>query len=812
MEVTDTIYKIGDSINVVTHHIANESHDLTGYMKDSIEIFPLFGNTDWNVVSNLGFVSGIIASAILVVIFLWIIAGPKVNDLGKIVTSKRFFLFVWLYGFVVYDVGMCTGEYISLLTNAPMAVLYAFKIFLFDSDVSEIHDAFHESWVYSFNFALVHFLAAFISTVFLIKLFGFTIMQRVKMYYLASRFGKQVSETYVFWGFNEATDHLIESIRKQYKDSSDYRVIIIRTNKDKNDLSENSSGIARIFDFLSLPSSELSRLQNLGSLTDGTHTNLSTINTKDENVDIIGTVLKMKSLKKILSRKTTNKIHMLFLSDNEKDNLHDVSIFRNDTTIKEFVGQDDVNNQRQVLFYCHARYNSVHRVIEDRYAADGIIVKVVDSSHINVEMLKHNKDVLPANFVDVQDDATVSSAFNALVVGFSEVGQDSVRFLYESGAFVKSGSNDRHVARSDFHLHVVDKNMADLAGIFVANAPAIKLSMPFIKGLENPDALITLHEMDCRSVEFYLQLEKWIKDLNYIVVATDNDELNISLGVRIFKIATRYRKDLDKFCILVRVHNDDDGQIRKIAEHYNRLWAAQIAAGSYTAFHQKMVERDALVKTPIYLFGLDKETYTYENVLADTLEKKAIEFKEVYEASSNPTRHKYAIKELETAWYRDYVDKMQLDGEYSPYCPTYGALMRLRRTQGQDFANCFHSETKRLLSEKALAQLGIPLFSWEKLSRKADTVFYTLESGETINPCIIRILNVLAQTEHLRWNASHEILGYRYVGEPKDKDEVRLHHGCITDWENLDEKTQSHDYNVVDVTLNIINPERPIKL
>ena len=68
----------------------------------------------------------------------------------------------------------------------------------------------------------------------------------------------------------------------------------------------------------------------------------------------------------------------------------------------------------------------------------------------------------------------------------------------------------------------------------------------------------------------------------------------------------------------------------------------------------------------------------------------------------------------------------------------------------------------------------------------------------------IRVLDVLARTEHLRWVASHEVLGYSDSGTENDKDEARLTHGCLKPWEQLTPRTQSYDYNVVDVSLDII--------
>ena len=69
---------------------------------------------------------------------------------------------------------------------------------------------------------------------------------------------------------------------------------------------------------------------------------------------------------------------------------------------------------------------------------------------------------------------------------------------------------------------------------------------------------------------------------------------------------------------------------------------------------------------------------------------------------------------------------------------------------------------------------------------------------------VIEVLNVLAKTEHLRWVASHEVLGYIDYGTENDKDEARLLHGCLKPWESLSTRLQSYDYNVVDVSLGII--------
>ena len=840
MEATDTIYKVSDSISVVTHHIASESNDLTGYMED-LSVSPhdsiAYIADNWGVLANLGAISALIG-AITVAIFMFLLV--KSSDEGKekiqnVLSSKLLFGAVWLAGFIVYDVGMCTGNYISLLTNAPLAIIYAFKIFIFDSDVSEIHGVFHESWLYSLGFAIVHFAASVVTTAFLIRLFGFNMLSRFRLWQAGRSKAKSVSDTYVFWGLNEAAFHLIESIRDHYKrlNSEDYRIVVIGMCNDDTETSEKKIGIDRIFDFLSMTSKDRRRLQGQDCLMVGKFINFSDITLKDSDNDIIVSVLKLKSLKNVLLDHTTKRIHMLFLSDNEKANLHDTSILLNDTTINSFINDDIAGKHHQVLFYCHARYNSIHRIIEDQHSNGKIRVNVVDSSHISVQMLKTDKKLLPVKFVKVESDATVSTAFDSLVVGFSEVGRDAVRFLYEFGAFVKTHSQDGRIERSDFNLNVVDRDMDTLAGPFVAGVPAINISMPFLKKCDcakdstfssessETNTHITFHKMDCCSVEFYLRLDEWVKTLNYVVIATDDDELNLSLGVRVFKAAIRHRDDISNLCILVRTHNDDDGHFQRVATHYNRLWLAQTYAPEFDGKNHKqtVIEHNSPAPSPIHIFGLDNETYTYENIIDDSNEKEAADFKELYEASTKQGYVKPADY-MEYSWNKDIAERLNpqdKDGKIN-YAPTYSGMMALRRMQQQDIANSMHKFTKSYLADKALAAAGLSNVDWSSLIRKHQKVTYTLQSGNVVNHLVVRILTTLAQTEHLRWNASHELLGYVQEGNPPEKDEAsfkhegRMCHSCIVDWDRLSPETQSHDYNVVDVTLDIINPKRPQKI
>ena len=289
--MTDTIRIINDTTAVMARQAPAAMSDTARYIEDGTESISTALNhphihTLWFDFLWPSVLAGIIVGFLIVAI--WKLSRYLPSQVRSI-SLKWPFIIVWIYGFLVYDIGMCpTGERIALFTNAPLAFLYAFKIFLLDSDVSEIQNRFHESWVFSFNFAMCHFLAAVISTLFIIKTFGFNAMAKLKLWFSSlPLFRKKVEETYVFWGFNDSAYRLIKSIRQHYEEnpglqnkgqSRNYRIIIVMKDQENDDSPEGKGAFSRIFDFFAMPSRELSKLQELKYLTTGTHVDIKNIN------------------------------------------------------------------------------------------------------------------------------------------------------------------------------------------------------------------------------------------------------------------------------------------------------------------------------------------------------------------------------------------------------------------------------------------------------------------------------------------------------------------------------------------------------
>lgn len=711
------------------------------------------------------------------------------------------FCFVWLLGFMVYDTGMYTGDRASLYGNAPMAMLHASLMFLFQSDVSAIHERFHDSWLFMMFFALAHFLAALVSLAFVIKYFGYSIVAGLRLL-KASRFSHSRATTYVFWGLSNAAYRLASDINAHHNAIGDknYRIVVVRTNADIDDSKEHN-GVERWLKFLSFKSKDFERLVELKCLTANCFASLPMIDdgslSSGDN-DLLKGRLRLAAISRLLLKKTSRNLHFFVLTNDEQYNLHAVSALRNDTTLQAFAATG-----RATKLYCHARYNSLNRVVEDERPGEHIEVRLVDSSRLVGEWLKQQDALLPVNHVVVETDATVSSPFHSLVVGMGEYGKEVVRFLYEYGAFVASGGGSDHVTRSAFHCDVVDIDMGNKAGTFMAHAPAMHAALA--GDTEDGDApLVTLRQDDCHSDAFFERLRSQLPTLNYVVLATEDDKTNISLAVTIFRMAVRYRNNLDRFTILVRASHDDECHTRRVAAHYNRQWAAERhGIASERMRHQNTIKVDDEIDSPIVVFGLDKDIFTYDIVVGDKLTRLAAQFKERHAASLNAmkVRDGKMPDKVET-WDDEFNDLMQLADPWQGFVPTYTAVARLRRTQRQNRANSLHTRTKVLLAQKALGDEKFASLPQQGLVRHENEIAYHNVDGTTPDVAITRVLDVLAQTEHLRWNASHELLGYKRAA---NTDEARLEHNCLVNWEELPPHIQSYDYNVVDITLGLVS-------
>ena len=755
------------------------------------------------VVSHWTFVFPLILVVLSSIMVIWRLVSMRQYRSIENRRVKRLWLLssimflVWSLGFGLYMLAQTQAHF----SAEPSDLDYIFKsaisamgMFAFSFDTTTFGAIEHLPYLKG-AISLLTFIAGTLTILMILQLLGTRLWESLKTWWSSKKTSDE--ELCIFFGINEATKLLAESINKESKERK-FRLLFVEFPiVSEEDTNAGWGGFVKMFTH---------RLETF-RVAKSLRARLSIAYATPNSIQLSSDAASNRAFERLglndvarMIRKTNNSIHLFFLSGDEAFNIQSVAVLKRDATILE------KSDSHPCRFYCHARNNSIHRVVENEIPKSGIEVKIVDSSRLCIDLLKYEKAFHPVNYVDVQDDGTVSSTFHALVVGFGEVGLDAVRFLYEFGAFVKAGSPADHIERSDFHCDVVDKNMRNLAGQFVANAPAIKPSMSFKEDTKNDAALITLHNMDCQSVDFYQKLEDSIQQLNYVVIATDNDELNISLAVRIFRLAIRQETNIKHFRILVRVKHDENQHFHQIVQYYNRLWAAEVKKDDSDSMkRQKTILSTDAIDSPITLFGLVEDLYRYDYIVSDELLEQAKMFKERYDSSIKELQKQSGDDAYPTmSWDEENKTYLQLDSDYGCYSPTFSNVMKLRRVQTQNYEDCFHVHTKRRLALSALGADDYSALKNHQLFRRNNETTYHWKPGVKPNEKVTKVLDTLAQTEHLRWNASHEILGYQNHGDEKFKDEARLYHGCIKQWEELSDYVKSFDYNVVDVSLDLI--------
>lgn len=481
------------------------------------------------------------------------------------------------------------------------------------------------------------------------------------------------------------------------------------------------------------------------------------------------------------------------LSENEVDNLLSLNAIA----------------RSKIEVFCHARKEGIKIQMERFYRAssDEICsrIHIVDSTFLAVETLKRkeNIDLQPIRFVDIATDMEgrkagyVSSPFKAMILGFGETGQEMLKFLYEFGAFVGKDNN-----QSDSSFMVFDSDLQRLKGVFLSQCPALEGNSR-IKWEElqfNTQGTISTEGIRVDSAEFWKEYNDQLDTLNYVVIALGDDRVNTEIGIRLMEYRLQKGKTLDKFIILVRLTNRGS-QYAQMLEFYDKY---------YCNGEQKLRS-----------FGEDELIWKYETLTRASLHQEAEAYYAAYvNACGEQTlktwserredilgvRNRRVIIDPQT---KEETPDSESEVEFEKYKKKrenkLSNLMELYRKEGQDYANCFHSATKLELCDHRFYDS----------TEIADKIPDTLKPGITHYPdpgndC--NVLEKLAIGEHIRWVASHEVMGYAYATDRNEilkKNEYMMPYAEIPsvawDWGNgaKVDQIQHYDWIVVKTTLRL---------
>lgn len=607
---------------------------------------------------------------------------------------------------------------------------------------------------------------------------------RVKAYIKLHRstvINEQYNHLYVFFGINEPSRLLAKDIR--VKDCSAQILFVENSYVDE----EDHGGWDSIVGMFTHRRETFAAVDDLNARVTFTETKLNSIEIGDtdsnaEEKDILSEINLLKLKELILKLRPYGKesqLHIFFLSKNEDENIQAISVLARDTTIMS-------NSSITQKFYCHARQNGLNRGIENIAVKRGLDVRIIDSTHLSIELLKADPANHPVRLVELDEEnpTTVKSPLNCLIVGFDEAGQDAMKFLYEFGAFVSNSGTPQKEVRSTFHCLAIDKRMDELEGVFSTFAPAAMTQ-------KNSDgsSLIELRKCDCMSGDFYEDVlnETMRKNINYIVITVGDDDFGMLLAIRILNHIRRDRDDLSKLRIYVRSYRSDrESYMQKIANYYNE---------GYNQDQNKGTNASPIIMP----FGQSEKIYSYDMIIREELLTQGKIYQKMYCEMKDEKELWDLRRELLTGMKKKDDNKRDENGAKLIYDVPIGErkvslndMRSLRRKESQDLSNSLHKETKMYLLRNALSSNA----NWQDFIKR-----YFKDDGKpdrsgSYDKIVYRnltekenqaILN-LARLEHLRWNASHEMLGYTKGDNMHGCDERARKHNCLRPWEELDKE------------------------
>lgn len=691
---------------------------------------------DWSIIG-----SWVVLFLILLGIFIYLLRYNRIFEyLSRYILFSAFT--VWLGGVLIYIVGFYSDK-VNGLSVVLRAIISSFKMFVVSHDLARIPSFLQNDSLYMTCFSIIHFLAAFITFLFVFKMLGYKIKSSLNIL----KYRCMPSENrvvHLFWGVNEASCLLAEDIHKNYPTE---KIIFIDIDEEGEDGTQKKFTLSYITNIITIKNDELVRLDKIGVLIDHCYNGPAALNGTDVN-DIFGR-LNLKSIGNIIQK--CSKSYFYFLSDDEAKNIAGALNLQQDLRLQ-------MMKHNKPDIYVHARRDANNEVFDHYSQYDEntkrMRIKIVDFAYLSMTSLKEDERALPVNCVEIdKTTGVVTSPFTALIVGFGGNGQEAFKFLYEYSAFIGPD-----MKKSPFKCYAIDEKMNNIAGYIREKMPAI-----------GEDEL-SLIQASVDSEDFWTKVRAIINDLNYVVIALNNDAIGLSLAVNMFKYALKNRpKNRPMLKIVLRCYSrSNEKRMTEVANNLN-----------------KSVEG---YNVEILLCGEGKKLYCCKTILSDSTLVKAKEFNKVYENSELT-----ADEQWEKNFGKDKILKLMNKEKMS----RYHAIYDINRRIAQNISNSLHYRTKMILmgfGGKEESSERLKLYYGYVQSRREQTVNYNCGEIDA------QLLLNMAMVEHERWIASHKLMGYIYAPE---NDFVQKCHKCMDSWERLGEVIRSYDCNVVDTTIKM---------
>ena len=707
-----------------------------------------------------------------------------------------------VYAIIVFGVGVLLymfgfnyeGTAGNLMALILRSVTASMEMFVSESELIEVQEACKEDVLYMLLFAVTHFLAICVSAAFIIHLLGIRLKSYVYMRWSWSR----KKELFVFFDLSQESLSLAKDIYRARK-LKDYQIVFVKTPMEESHLERFS--FSHILSFADNRNETIEQLTEIGAYLTYSRKSVSIGMDENEWNETVG----LNTLRHYIQRCANTeecKTHFFCLSPNEDNNINTAVALS-----KRY--SDDKNYS----VYCRANHDS----ITESFA--NLNLKFIDSASLAVMELKKRVEYQPVSFVkpDIKT-AVATKPFRSMIIGFGETGFEVFRFLYEFSSFVGKDTSE-----NPFYCDIIDPKAKQLENSLYFHRPGLEEKV-------NKDGVHTIlfHEGTIENNRNVVN--ELISSVDYIVICTDNEKENLSIGITILNLAYKYRSNSEKLAIFIGINdNREYKKAQEIAKFYNECG--------------KKDKEGNLYEFTLVPFGSKKQLFTYKNIIDEDVLNKAKEFYFEYQKTSNLLG---TDKEYDCEANMDAEWDLRRKGKKQNVAKGLWNKNELTQKEAQDMANAWHIQTKlylvgaccyckdkeyKCVAKERHAQLYRCIdFVMQKLlvrmekARKCEEDFrkshefileqiaayeheHNIPAGEYQT-----LFENLAKCEHLRWDASNRLLGYRTFEKAKGKDKHYLQktHACMVPYEELLANevlrdTIKYDYNTILVSMKKSN-------
>lgn len=203
-------------------------------------------------------------AVLLVIIVVFCLICYNWRWTKRVITFKVlgwFALAVFSLGFMVYTVGSVQTGGVSIwdaVYTVPSAIISSLGMFVYQDDISELSSDILKDSFFMAMYSIAHFLAASITSFFLIRLIGMRLFYLLDLFFLSLR-DKRTS-LYVFWGINPQSVTLAESVYAK-KES---RIVFVNTVEQETE-NDRDVSIRSLFDIIKVRDEAHERICNINA-------------------------------------------------------------------------------------------------------------------------------------------------------------------------------------------------------------------------------------------------------------------------------------------------------------------------------------------------------------------------------------------------------------------------------------------------------------------------------------------------------------------------------------------------------------------